>query len=70
MSHGKLKNYIAGRLVEPVGGEYIDNVDPATGEVYSYVSDGDERDVEHAVEAAEALRFFTEPKNVCIRFQP
>jgi aminomuconate-semialdehyde/2-hydroxymuconate-6-semialdehyde dehydrogenase len=54
MSHGKLKNYIAGRLVEPVGGEYIDNIDPATGEVYSYVPDSDERDVEHAVEAAEA----------------
>ena len=70
MSHGKLTNYIAGRLVEPVGGEYIDNIDPATGEVYSYMRDSDERDVEHAVEAAEALRFFTEPKNVCIRFQP
>jgi len=70
MSHGNLKNYIVGRLVEPVGGEYIDNIDPATGEVYSYVPDSDERDVEHTVEAAEALRFFTEPKNVCIRFQP
>lgn len=70
MSHGKLKNYIGGRLVEPVGGEYIDNIDPATGEVYSYVPDSDERDVEQAVEAAEALRSFTEPKNVCIRVQP
>ena len=33
MGEGKLKNYIAGRLVEPVGGQYLDDIDPATGEV-------------------------------------
>ncbi len=54
MSGGKLKNYINGRLVEPVGGEYLDNIDPATGEVYGYVPDSDERDVEQAVAAAES----------------
>lgn len=53
MSGGKLKNYINSRLVEPIGGEYLDNVDPATGEVYGYVPDSDDRDVEQAVKAAE-----------------
>ena len=54
MGEGKLKNCIAGRLIAPIGGEYLDNIDPAAGEVYSYVPDSDERDVENAVEAAEA----------------
>jgi len=54
MGEGKLKNYIAGRLVEPVGGQYLDDIDPATGEVYCHVPDSDERDVEQAAAAAEA----------------
>ena len=48
-----LKNYIAGALVPPESGEYIDNTNPATGQVYSYIPDSDERDVQKAVEAAE-----------------
>ncbi len=52
MSHGRLKNYIAGRLIEPQSGDYLDNYDPATGEVYSQVPDSDEEDVELAVAAA------------------
>ena len=47
-------DYIDGRIVEPVGGQYLDNVEPATGRVYSKVPDSDERDVQRAVEAAEA----------------
>lgn len=46
-------NYINGQLVEPVGKNYLDNVNPATGEVYSHIPDSDERDVQLAVEAAE-----------------
>ncbi len=53
MSGGRLKNYVDGRLIEPQSGEYLDNFDPATGEVYSYVPDSDERDVEQAVAAAD-----------------
>lgn len=49
-----LKHYINGRLVEPVSGQYLDNIEPATGKVYSQVPDGDARDVEAAVSAAEA----------------
>jgi aminomuconate-semialdehyde/2-hydroxymuconate-6-semialdehyde dehydrogenase len=48
----RLKNYINGELVEPVSHEYLDNYEPATGAVYSYVPDSDERDVEQAVTAA------------------
>jgi aminomuconate-semialdehyde/2-hydroxymuconate-6-semialdehyde dehydrogenase len=48
----KIKNYINGELVEPVNKTYIDNVNPATGEVYSLIPDSDEKDVALAVNAA------------------
>lgn len=48
-----IKNYIDGELVDPVGGRWLDNVDPAVGEVYGQVPDSDEQDVEAAVEAAK-----------------
>lgn len=47
-------NYIGGEVVEPAGGAYLDNIEPATGAVYSKVPDSDERDVAGAVAAAEA----------------
>lgn len=50
----KIKNYINGELIEPVGKEYFDNINPATGEVYSLIPDSDECDVEIAVAAATA----------------
>ena len=50
----QIKNYIDGALREPVGGEFLDNVDPSTGAVYSHVPDSDERDVSLAVTAAES----------------
>ncbi|MBW8050295.1 MAG: aldehyde dehydrogenase [Cytophagales bacterium] len=49
----KLKNYINGELIEPKSGKYIDNYNPATGEVYSLIPDSDEKDVALAVEAAK-----------------
>ncbi len=48
----KLANAIGGALVEPVGGVYFDDIDPATGAVCAQVPDSDERDVARAVEAA------------------
>lgn len=48
-----LSNFIDGRLVEPASGQYLDNIDPATGHVYSLVPDSDERDIANAVAAAE-----------------
>lgn len=50
----KIENYIAGSLVAPISGEYLDSFDPSIGEVYSYIPDSDERDVQLAVDAANA----------------
>jgi len=49
----KIRNFIGGQFVEPVGGKYLDNIEPATGLPYSQVADSDGRDVESAVAAAE-----------------
>src|SRR4051812_41303868 len=49
----QIRNFIDGKFVEPVGGKYLDNIEPATGRVYSQVPDSDLRDVELAVAAAE-----------------
>jgi len=49
-----IENYIGGELLPPASGTYLDNIDPATGEVYSHIPDSDERDVQRAVEAAKA----------------
>lgn len=31
----KIRNFIDGQFVEPVGGKYLDNIEPATGKPYS-----------------------------------
>ncbi|MCI0698206.1 aldehyde dehydrogenase [candidate division KSB1 bacterium] len=49
----KIKNYINGELIAPISNQYIDNYNPATGEIYSHVPDSDERDIAMAVAAAE-----------------
>jgi aminomuconate-semialdehyde/2-hydroxymuconate-6-semialdehyde dehydrogenase len=49
----QIKNFIDGQFVEPVGGKYLDNIEPATGKPYSQVADGDSRDVDLAVAAAD-----------------
>ena len=49
----KIRNFIDGQFVEPVGGKYLENIEPATGKPYSQVADSDARDVELAVAAAE-----------------
>ncbi len=49
----RIQNFIDGQFVEPVGGKYLDNIEPATGKPYSQVPDSDARDVELAVAAAE-----------------
>lgn len=50
----KIENYIGGELVQPASGEYLDNFNPATAEVYSLIPDSDVSDVQTAVEAAKA----------------
>ncbi|HEY6205405.1 MAG TPA: aldehyde dehydrogenase family protein, partial [Chthoniobacterales bacterium] len=49
----RIKNFIDGQLVEPLGGKYLDNIEPATGKPYSQVADSGPEDVDLAVAAAE-----------------
>lgn len=49
----KIRNYINGELVAPISNQYLDNNNPAIGEVYSLAPDSGERDVAKAVAAAE-----------------
>jgi aminomuconate-semialdehyde/2-hydroxymuconate-6-semialdehyde dehydrogenase len=46
-------NYIDGELVAPLGGEYLDKIEPATGAIIGRVPDSAEPDVARAVAAAE-----------------
>lgn len=48
----KILNFINGEYTEPVSKTYSDNINPATGEVYSQIPDSDGRDVQLAVDAA------------------
>ena len=49
----EIKNLIAGELVAPAAGEFIDNYAPATDEVYSKVPNSNAGDVNQAVAAAK-----------------
>ncbi len=49
----KIQNYIGGKLLEPVGGKYLDNYDPSRGKVYSLIPDSSADDIQEAVEAAQ-----------------
>lgn len=49
----KIRNFIGGQFVEPASGNFLENIEPATGHAYSLVPDSDDRDVEQAVAAAE-----------------
>lgn len=53
MSFEKIENYINGQLVVPISGNYLENFNPATGEVYSLIPDSDENDVALAVQSAK-----------------
>ena len=47
-------NLIGGELRPAIGGGWLDDHEPATGKVYAAIADSDARDVQAAVEAAEA----------------
>ena len=49
----RIQNFIDGQFVDPGGGKYLDNIEPATGKAYSQVADSDAPDVEAAVVSAE-----------------
>ena len=48
----EIKNYIGGRLIPPTEGNYMDNINPATGKAYSRVPRSSSRDALNAIEAA------------------
>ncbi|VAW46339.1 5-carboxymethyl-2-hydroxymuconate semialdehyde dehydrogenase, partial [hydrothermal vent metagenome] len=47
-----IKNLINGQLLDPIEGHYIDNYEPATGQVYALTPDSNEQDLQLAVDAA------------------
>ena len=49
----KILNYINGEWHEPASGEWIDNVDPSRGKVYSQIPQSGADDVNKAVDAAK-----------------
>ncbi len=48
-----LQNFINGEYTQPIDKQYIDNFEPATGNVYSQIPNSNEKDVEIAVKAAQ-----------------
>lgn len=50
----KIANYINGSLQEPTSNNYLENINPATGKVYSLCPNSDETDVDLAYQAAKA----------------
>ncbi len=48
-----LENYIDGNLIAPLSSQFIDCINPATGEVFCQVPNSNENDIEIAVNAAK-----------------
>ena len=51
----RLQNWIAGKAAEPRSGEYMENVDPKTGEVFGHIPCSGAEDVAAAVAAAQGV---------------
>lgn len=49
-----IQNYIAGQYTPPLNGTYLDNFNPATGEISGKIPDSGPEDVTAAVQAAQA----------------
>ena len=49
-------NYIGGRWVEPVSGQYFENVTPVTGKVFCEIPRSNAQDIDRALDAAHAAR--------------
>lgn len=48
-----IQNYIGGEFTEPLSKQYIDNINPATGEKYGQIPNSNAEDVDAAVKAAQ-----------------
>ncbi len=53
---GKYDNFIGGRWVAPVKGQYFDNISPVTGKRVCQVARGSAEDIELALDAAHKAR--------------
>ena len=49
-----IRNYIDGAFFDPVGGQFLDNIDPSTGNAYGLIPRSQAADVDLAVAAAKA----------------
>ena len=49
-----IRNYIDGAFSDPIGGQFLDNIDPATGNAYGLIPRSQAADVDLAVAAAKA----------------
>lgn len=49
-------NFIGGKWVAPVKGQYFDNITPVTGEVFCEVAESTEEDINLALDAAHAVK--------------
>ncbi|MDZ4099400.1 MAG: aldehyde dehydrogenase family protein, partial [Methylophilaceae bacterium] len=52
----KYDNFIGGKWVAPVDGQYFDNISPVTGKVFCQVARSNEKDINLALDAAHAAR--------------
>ncbi|MEP0984610.1 aldehyde dehydrogenase [Ekhidna sp.] len=48
----KIQNFINGEYVDPIKGQYLDNIEPGTGKVFAQIPNSNQEDLEKAVEAA------------------
>ncbi len=48
-----IRNYIDGAFLDPVGGQFLDNIDPSTGNAYGLIPRSQAADVDLAVAAAK-----------------
>ncbi len=48
----KYGNYIGGKFVEPLSGEYFDNISPVDGQVFTRAARSNHQDIEFALDAA------------------
>jgi len=48
----KHDNYICGKFVAPVDGEYFDNISPVDGKPFTKVARSNEKDIDKALDAA------------------
>ncbi|WP_420317554.1 aldehyde dehydrogenase [Ekhidna sp.] len=49
----KIQNFINGEYVDPIKGQYIDNIEPATGKIFAQIPNSSQEDLDKAVEASK-----------------